>query len=80
MSDAVKALPTLTHIRAFRPTGAHSILIYSAAGPLIHALNKKLVFSLLTISVKMINRDVRFTNFYKEVCGTFTIFTCVVSV
>lgn len=41
MTDAVKALPTFTHVRAFRPTGAYPIFVHSTVGRLIHALNQK---------------------------------------
>ena len=74
MSDAIKALPTLTHIRAFRPTGTHSILIYSAARPLIHALNKKLMFSLFIISVKVIIAKYGHRLLYRSLCGGYNIY------
>lgn len=38
MTDAVKALPALAHVRALRPTGAHAVFVHSTAGALIQAL------------------------------------------
>ncbi|EZA51641.1 hypothetical protein X777_08825, partial [Ooceraea biroi] len=49
LTGTVKALPTLAHVSALRPTGAHTV--HSASRSLVHALRepKKKEFFILII-------------------------------
>lgn len=68
MIDAVKPLSALAYVRAFRPSGAHPIFVHSAARPLIHALNQR-ILAFLSFLAPVIDREAYIYDIYLRGVG-----------